>query len=77
MAPAEPHLFTVGHSNHALDVFLTLLQKHEIQVLADVRSSPYSRYVKHFDREELEQAIKDAGIKYLFLGRELGGRPDG
>ena len=77
MGPADLHLFTVGHSNHALDVFLTLLKKHEIQVLADVRSSPYSRYVKHFDREELEQALKDAGVKYLYLGRELGGRPDG
>jgi uncharacterized protein (DUF488 family) len=72
-----PQLFTVGHSNHSRDVFLGLLKQHGIEVLADVRSSPYSAYVTHFAREELEQALKQAGIKYVFLGKELGGRPDG
>jgi uncharacterized protein (DUF488 family) len=72
-----PHLFTVGHSNHALEVFVALLARHQIQVLADVRSSPYSRYVTHFDREALEGALKQAGVTYLYLGKELGGRPDG
>ena len=74
---AAPHLFTVGHSNHSMDDFIALLKQHQIEVLADVRSSPYSAYVTHFAREELEFALKHAGIKYLFLGKELGGRPDG
>jgi uncharacterized protein (DUF488 family) len=74
---AAPCLFTVGHSNHALEVFVALLKRHEIQVLADIRSSPYSRYVTHFDREVLEDAVKQAGVNYLYLGKELGGRPDG
>ncbi len=74
---ASPRLFTVGHSNHALELFLALLKRHEIQLLADVRSSPYSRYVTHFDREALEAALKQAGLNYLYLGKELGGRPDG
>jgi uncharacterized protein (DUF488 family) len=72
----QPHLFTVGHSNHPLETFVALLQKHKVQVLADIRSSPYSRYVKHFDREELEQSLQQADIEYLYLGKELGGRPD-
>ena len=76
VAGATPHLFTVGHSNHSMDEFIALLKKHEIQVLADVRSSPYSAYVTHFAREELEASLKQTGIKYLFLGKELGGRPD-
>jgi uncharacterized protein (DUF488 family) len=46
-------------------------------LLADVRSSPYSAYVTHFGREELEQALIKGGFKYLYLGKELGGRPDG
>lgn len=71
------NLFTVGHSNHTLDAFIALLKKHAIEVLADVRSSPYSKYVTHFNREELQHALPQAGIKYLFLGKELGGRPDG
>ena len=77
VAGATPHLFTVGHSNHSMDEFIALLKQHEIQVLADVRSSPYSAYVTHFAREELEASLKQTGIKYLFLGKELGGRPDG
>src|SRR5689334_22649084 len=69
-------LFTVGHSNHSLEDFLKLLSRHAIEVLVDTRSHPYSQYVTHFNREELTAALKHAGIKYLYLGRELGGRPD-
>jgi uncharacterized protein (DUF488 family) len=47
-----------------------------MQVLVDVRSAPYSRYAPQFDRELLQRALNEVGIKYLFLGRELGGRPD-
>jgi uncharacterized protein (DUF488 family) len=68
-------LFTVGHSNHSLEEFLKLLAKNEVQVVVDSRSHPYSRYVSHFNREELQAALKEAGVKYLFLGHELGGRP--
>jgi len=73
----EACLFTVGHSNHPFEVFLELLKRHGIEVLVDVRSAPYSRYVFHFNREELQRAMQPTGIKYLFLGNELGGRPDG
>ena len=69
-------LFTVGHSNHPLEVFLELLKRHEIQVLVDTRSYPYSRHVLHFNKEELHRALKRVGIKYLYMGNELGGRPD-
>lgn len=70
-------IFTIGHSNQTIEDFLKLLHLHKIQILVDIRSEPYSKYVPHFNRKELEQAIKEAGMKYLFLGRELGGRPAG
>jgi len=69
-------VFTIGHSSHPAEVFTALLTKHAMQVLVDVRSAPYSRYAPQFDRELLQRALDDAGIRYLFLGRELGGRPD-
>lgn len=69
-------LFTVGHSNHPLEVFVELLNRHKIQVLVDSRSSPYSKYVPQFNKEELQQAIERTPIKYLYMGGELGGRPD-
>lgn len=70
-------VFTVGHSNHALDVFLGLLHQHEIDVLVDTRSRPHSRFVPHFNHDALRPAVEGAGARFVFLGQELGGRPDG
>jgi uncharacterized protein (DUF488 family) len=76
----EPHepatLLTVGHSNHDLERFLALLRTHDVQGVADVRSWPASRYTPWFDREPLVAALEGVGVQYVFLGRELGGRPD-
>src|SRR4051794_16685711 len=69
-------VFTIGHSAHSVEVFTELLAKHAIQVLVDVRSAPYSRYAPQFDRDLIPRSLHQAGVKYLFLGRELGGRPD-
>ncbi|HLG20037.1 MAG TPA: DUF488 domain-containing protein [Bdellovibrionota bacterium] len=68
-------LLSIGHSNHSLDIFLKLLKRQEIEVLVDARSQPYSRFSPHFNRPALEKAITNIGIKYLFMGEELGGRP--
>lgn len=76
MAPTLQYIYTVGHSNHALEIFLGLLQQHAIEVLVDVRSQPYSRYTPHFTAAALKSAIQAAGLHYLYLGKELGGRPD-
>jgi uncharacterized protein (DUF488 family) len=35
--------FTVGHSMHAIDVFVTLLRDVDVEVVADVRTMPRSR----------------------------------
>lgn len=69
-------LFTIGHSNHSIDTFIALLQQHGITAVADVRSHPYSRYLPHFNKSELEVALQNAGIEYRFLGQELGARPN-
>lgn len=72
-----PTIWTVGHSNHTLDHFLGLLRTHALDVVADVRSTPFSRRHPHFNRERLKAALADAGIDYIFLGAELGARsPD-
>lgn len=76
-ATAKPRVLSIGHSNHAAERFLSLLQSHAIQVVVDTRSQPYSKYTPHFDQIDLKAALTAAGIRYLYLGRELGGRPDG
>jgi uncharacterized protein (DUF488 family) len=71
----HPVLYTIGHSNHDQEHFCALLLQHEIDVLADVRSQPYSRYTPQFNAEELKTALASHGIRYVYLGDQLGGRP--
>lgn len=73
----DKFLWTIGHSNHPLETFLNLLRQHAIEVLVDVRSSPYSGYCPHFNSEPLKTAVKTAGLQYLFLGDSIGGRVEG
>lgn len=69
-------VYTIGHSSHSVELLAELLGRHAIQVLVDVRSAPYSRYAPQFDTDLLPQSLNKDGFKYLFLGRELGGRPE-
>ncbi|HLW70103.1 MAG TPA: DUF488 domain-containing protein [Candidatus Binataceae bacterium] len=66
-------LYTVGHSTHPIEVFLAFLARHEIAILADVRSYPASRRWPQFNRETLAHSITDAGREYRWL-QALGGR---
>lgn len=68
-------LYTIGHSNLSLSRFFEMLQHHHVSLLVDVRSSPYSRYVPHFNKEQLEREVQRRGMAYRYLGAELGGRP--
>ncbi len=70
-----PQIYTIGHSSHSAEHFVELLGQHGIEVLVDTRSAPYSRYSPQFDRESLRESIAAAGMKYLFLGDRIGGRP--
>ncbi len=76
MTSGNLQVLTVGHSNHSIEVFLNLLQRHEVTALADVRSMPYSRFNPHFNREPLKESLVANGIRYAFFGQELGGRSD-
>jgi uncharacterized protein (DUF488 family) len=71
-----PVVFTIGHSNQTTEEFLDLLRQHQIDVVVDVRSSPFSRFVPQFNKREVQTAVREAGFQYVYLGRELGGRPD-
>jgi uncharacterized protein (DUF488 family) len=72
-APEHPVL-TIGHSTHTAEAFVALLRVHCVQAVGDVRSSPFSRFSPQFNREVLERHLRVNGIRYIFLGRELGAR---
>jgi len=69
-------VFTVGHSTHSIEKLIELLTLNSVTAVADVRSSPYSRMNPQFNRDGLEAALQESGVSYVFLGRELGARPE-
>jgi len=71
----DMEIYTIGHSNHTVENFIALLEKHAIEVVVDVRSQPYIRHVPHFNREPLAQALRERGFTYEHRGDRLGGRP--
>ena len=75
-ASTEHPIFTIGHSNHTTERFIELLRLHGVDGVADVRSSPHSRYLPHFNAGVIKPALNAAGIDYVFMGGQLGGRPD-
>lgn len=70
-------LYTIGHSNHEADALMELFKQHNIKLVVDVRSSPYSRFVPQANRETLARYLELGGIAYRWLGDRLGGKPDG
>jgi uncharacterized protein (DUF488 family) len=73
---SETPIYTIGYGARPLPEFIATLQAHHVAYLIDVRSKPYSRYRPEFSKSELEAALKDAGIRYVFMGDTLGGQPD-
>jgi uncharacterized protein (DUF488 family) len=73
MHDSNAAIFTIGHSNHAIERFLDLLKRHAIKELADIRRFPGSRKHPHFNREGLQEALDGQGIRYCWI-EALGGR---
>jgi uncharacterized protein (DUF488 family) len=69
-------VYTVGHSTHSMERFIALLRQHSVTALCDVRSRPFSRMNPQFNREPLKKDLREACIKYVFLGEELGARSE-
>lgn len=68
-------IYTIGHSTIAEEKFVAWLRLHSIDVLLDVRSSPFSRHAPQFNRHTLSSWLDASRVKYYFGGKELGGRP--
>jgi uncharacterized protein (DUF488 family) len=69
-------IYTIGHSTHTVERLVQLLKQHGITAVCDVRSQPYSRMNPQFNREPLRDALRAEGVRYVFLGKELGARSD-
>jgi uncharacterized protein (DUF488 family) len=76
MATRSPLLLTLGYGKRTIDVVVELLERYGVQYLVDVRSVPWSRYHPDFSHDALKGHLSAHDIAYLFLGEELGGRPN-
>ena len=72
----SPILLTLGYGKRSIADVIDLLQQHDVRYLADVRSVPYSRHHPGFSHDALKAHLDTHHITYLFMGEELGGRPN-
>jgi uncharacterized protein (DUF488 family) len=81
MGTPEPRfdqsVYSIGHSVLPIEELTALLQQFRIEVLVDTRSFPMSNFAPQFNRDRVKEYLTCRGVKYLFMGRQLGGRPTG
>ena len=70
-------IYTIGHSNRKLADFIKLLKQYSIEFLIDVRRFPTSKKYPWFMKENLKVNLEAIGIKYIWLGKLLGGYRSG
>ncbi len=73
---AAEAIYTIGHGRRRPEDLLVLLQRHQIAWVVDIRSHPYSRIQPAFSCERLAAFLETNGLRYMFLGDLLGGRPN-
>lgn len=71
----NPILYTIGHSNVQMEDLLKILMDTGIEVVIDVRSTPYSEYAPWFNRDSLGRILNSNNIIYIYMGDLLGGKP--
>jgi uncharacterized protein (DUF488 family) len=68
-------LFSIGHSNIAMDRFVAMLRTADVDAIVDVRSTPLSRRFPWFSAKALAARLAQESIRYAPYGACLGGRP--
>ncbi len=67
-------LYTIGYATKPIDVFIKQLKHYSIDVVADIRSVPYSKVFHVYHKESIAAHLKASNIQYVYLGEELGPR---
>lgn len=67
-------IYTIGHSNYSMDRLIEMLRLFNIDCVVDTRAIPYSKYNKHFDKENIKKALVKAGFIYIYMGKELAAK---
>lgn len=67
-------MFSIGYATKDINVYIDQLHHHGVNVVADIRSVPYSKVFHDYHQEAFQVALKKSNIRYVYLGLELGPR---
>jgi uncharacterized protein (DUF488 family) len=69
-------VYTIGYTGFTTEKFLATLKHYNINVVIDVRSSPYSERYADYNKDNIEKLLKENGIYYRNYVTEFGARQD-
>lgn len=67
-------LYTIGYTGFSVDEFLDTLKKQNINVVIDVRSSPYSERYADYNKDSIVNILEHHKIYYRNYAIEFGAR---
>ena len=67
-------IFTIGYSDFLMDDFIKALKQNNVNVVIDVRSSPYSERYPHYNKGIIENTLRANKIHYRNYANEFGAR---
>lgn len=71
-----PPILTIGCGSRTQAELFAALRRHGIACLVDVRSEADPSPLPELTREALQSSLPQLGVRYVYLGHELGGRPE-
>jgi uncharacterized protein (DUF488 family) len=66
-------IFSIGHSTLPFYEFVEVLKTYDIESIIDIRRFPKVKRQPQFSKEFLEKNLPKQGVRYIWLGEELGG----
>ena len=67
-------IYTIGHSNYTLERLIDMLNHYKIDVVVDIRGTPYSKYNVQFDKEALKYTLNKEGFVYIYMAKEFAAK---
>lgn len=71
----QAELYTIGYAADHFDNFLSRVRELNPTHLVDVRTYAYSNYQEDFRGKEFSDRVNASGLKYVYLGDKVGGKP--
>lgn len=71
----KPFVYTIGYGAGHFDDLIVRVRAEPITHLVDVRTNPYSKYQEDFRGESFAARVNETGLKYVFMGDSVGGKP--